>query len=263
MIFNLVAGAATSAKGFPEFTYSGQYSLIDDGKDGDTQNWRIKLLTSGVVNFKSLGTGAGGIEVFCVGGGGGGGTSGGGGGYTTTSDVIIAPNTDYPIVVGAGGAGVALNQASISGGQSSAFGITADGGQGGGIATNGGSGGAGGSGGGGYRGGTDKTGNGGTNGGDGEAGNVAAGGKGQGSSTYEFGASSGTLYSGGGGAAYKSGGGYGGSGGGGRGANTENYNAEAGTSGTVNTGGGGGGYAWTTLISGAGGSGIVVIRNKR
>lgn len=241
----------TVASSIPQFSYSGQYSLIDDGD----YNWRLKLLSSGTISFTNLGTGNGVIDVFCVGGGGGGGANGGGGGgggYTTTSTgKSISANTDYLIVVGAGG-----GNWSGAGGESSAFGVVAAGGNGSGPYA----GGAGGSGGGGAGWETaDSNGNnpnkapgvGGSDGSNGGAGNYGAG-TGQGATTREFGENGSTLYAGGGGGGptYGTYGEYaaGGDGGGGAG---------NGTSGTANTGGGGGGRG------GSGGSGIVIIRNHR
>ena len=83
---------ASDGNSLPEFTYTGTYQLIDDGY-GD---WRIKFLTSGVLTFAELGSGAKGIDVFLVGGGGGCGNANGvsdylgagGGGYTKTTRQI-------------------------------------------------------------------------------------------------------------------------------------------------------------------------------
>lgn len=58
-------GGEVTSDGFPEFTYTGNYSFIDDGE----KNWRIKFLTSGVLTFTKLGNAKNGIDVFCVGGG--------------------------------------------------------------------------------------------------------------------------------------------------------------------------------------------------
>lgn len=227
----------------PVYTYTGSHQLIDDGN----YHWRIKCTSSGTLRFTSLGN-ASGIDVFCVGGGGGGGKDGsgsnglgsGGGGYTKTAKGIsVSTGTSYAITVGSGGA---MNS-SGGGGTTSAFGVSAAGGQTG-TALAGGNGG---SGGGGFAEGT-----GGSNGGNGAAGTEStgisgrAGGQGQGSTTREFGESSGTLYAGGGGGMY---GGAGGAGGG-RGA----YSAES--TRVANSGGGGGGQCPGT-------EGIVVIRNHR
>ena len=95
-------GGGRLGNGLPEFAYTGQYDLVDDGvaADGKTQNWRIKFLTSGKLTFSKLGSGRNGVDVFCVGGGGPGGYTketsgdwghdgGGGGGYTTTSKKML------------------------------------------------------------------------------------------------------------------------------------------------------------------------------
>lgn len=248
MIFN-VGGGANTANQMPAFTYTGSYDLIDDGKDGSVQNWRIMLKTSGVLTFQRIGTL---IDVFCVGGGGGGGKGdstlgrgcGGGGGYTKTNKgVSVQEDVVYTIEIGGGGA------ANSDGGSTSAFNIVAEGGKCGVI----GRGGAGGSGGGGCGG------AGGSDGSDGFIGTYHSpepGGSGQGTTTREFGESNGTLYAGGGG-----GNAWGGSstnfGKGGEGGGGDGRGSSAAEPGTTNTGGGGG------ATNGAGGSGIVVIRNHR
>lgn len=249
------------ANNIPAFTYTGSYKITDDGGSeisGSSGNWKIKFLTSGTLKFTSLYGAENGIDVFCVGGGGGGGynatsdsekNSGGGagGGYTKTSKGIsVTTDTSYPITIGAGGSGTSSKFTKpTAGGVTSAFGVSASGGDAGGSA----GGGSGGSGGGAQRC------NGGSNGGSGGtySGTNNAGGSGQGTTTREFGESSGTLYAGGGGGAdyYGTSGMKGGSGGGG------NAHGNGGT----NTGGGGGGGV--NSKSGDGGSGIVVIRNKR
>lgn len=232
----------------PDFTYTGDYSIVNDADEEITEtqgDWKIRFLTSGTLTFTTLNSAKSGIDVFCVGGGGGGGNGGGGGGYTNTARNIALTETTYEITVGAGGSG--------TGGASSAFGLVAAGG----YPKNGdnnGCGGNGGSGGGSWNdGGAGK--NGGSDGGNGSGStSYYTGGKGQKSvagpngetgTTREFGESSATLYSGGGAGNGASGLGTGGSGGGG------------GKSGAAkaNTGGGGAG--------GKGGSGIVIIRNKR
>ena len=112
--------------------------------------------------------------------------------------------------------------------------------------------------------------NGGSNGGNGDPQNAAnigidhwgSPGKGQGTTTREFGESTGTLYAGGGGAGGNgSAQAKGGSGGGGNGAYS-GTNAQP-TSGEANTGGGGGGMYYGLTNVGKGGSGIAVIRNHR
>lgn len=240
------------------YSYTGTAEKIDDGNG----NWRIKLKTSGVFKFTSLGKWNGLIDVFCVGGGCAGGSGywdagngygkAGSGGYTTTQkSVQSAANVSYNIVIGAGGQG-----AFASGGNTSAFGVTA----GGGTKLHGGSGG------GAY--GNTEVNNGGSNGGNGDpqdAANIGidhwgSPGRGQGRTTREFGEPTGTLYAGGGGAGGNgSAQAHGGAGGGGNGA----WNGHPQTSGEENTGGGGGGMYYGLTVLGKGGSGIVVIRNHR
>lgn len=244
-------GNSSGTTGFPEFTYTGQCTtLLNDGiaSDGKTQNWRIKFLTSGDLKFTKLGSGSNGMDVFLVGGGGGSSYRGaGGGGYTKTETVQLSADTLYTIVIGAGGSG------NTNGGETSAFGITAAGGEGtaGSTGAKGGSGG-GGTGWGSYSG---TGGNGGSDGNDGGKGagdqTSAAGGTGQGTTTREFGETNGDLYAGGGGARGRATNGTGGSGGGG----------DATKNGEINTGGGGGGVSGEAATSG--GSGIIVIRNAR
>ena len=251
----------------PEFTYTGDYEIV---QDDDTPiedfaswkgNWKIRFLTSDDFAFTKMHEFSGKIDVFLVGGGGGGGNGnnsaggGGGGGYTKTQkNVTTVVNTNYSIVIGGGGS--AGNNGN-SGGATSAFSITAPGGKGGeGIgyseSTYNLNGGDGGSGGAGYT-----AGHGGTNGSNGAsrpgvtdnfAGN---GGKGQGTTTREFGEDTGKLYSGGG-----SGGGV-----------TTTADETAGAPSVTppdNRGGGGGGSSHggkNNATNGA--SGIVIIRNAR
>lgn len=246
-----------SVSGLPSFTYTGTYTLLDDGNG----NRRIKFLTSGTLTFSSDVM----IDLFLVGGGAAGGTSGssawggvggGGSGYTLTVNSIVAQkDVGYAIIVAASSTG--------NGNTSSAFNYSVLGGK---MPTTspttayiykGGDGGSGG-GAGGDTGGT--AGAGGSNGGNGlnsQSGNT--GGVGQVNTTREFGEASGDQYGGGG-----SGGGStviaGGTGGGGAGGNATTLAAN----GIANTGGGGGGtFSSKSLTSGAGASGIVVIRNHR
>lgn len=262
----------TIANWKPTYSYTGTSTFIDDG----SYNWRIKFLTSGTLTFTSLGN-ATTLDIFCVGGGGGGcggnassyaGGGGGGGGYTKTSTGLsVALNTAYPVVIGAGGTfGYSTNVAG-DGGNSSIFGVSAAGGKRGVTVPYGGSsGGAGGSGGGGggkwYD--NHDGGAGGSNGSDGKASSAGTGGagKGQGSTTREFGESSGTLYAGGGGGAGATVCAAGGAGGGGNGAKEQTGHVNS-TNGTTNLGGGGGGNFASDTGTGYGGSGIVVIRNHR
>ena len=242
----------------PEFTYTGNYEILNDDNIGITHsngNWKIRFLTSGTLNFTSLNGATNGIDVFLVGGGGGGNIrGGGGGGYTTTSkNLKIATNVNYSIVIGSGG------NVRSTGGNSSIFDKSAAGGKSGNNPA-----GAGGSGGGGR---SDNGGNGGDGGSDGSNGkdSYGKGGTGQGITTREFGESTGRLYAGGGGggASGSGNGGAGGEGGGGHGGGEDPYENTSvettSTSGKPNTGGGGG----AGLTERAGGSGIVVIRNAR
>lgn len=241
---------------YPKFTYTGNYQFIDDGSG----NWRIKFLSSGTLTFQSLGNARKGIDVFLVGGGGSGASysatsswlmkAGGGSGYTkTVSAISVVKGTGYSITIGAGGsAGSATGE---SGGNTTAFNQTAYGGNRSSSGATGGSykarcgwhtepgypagnyawayGGYGGSGG--------SIANDSslpaqaTNGANGNNRYVGHGevGHGQGSTTREFGESSGTLYANGGGVG----------------------------SGVIPNTGNGGNY------SSAGSSGIVVIRNHR
>lgn len=228
------------------FTYTGAYAV-----EGDLGgNFVIRFKTSGTLTITDAGNAAS-LDVFLVGGGGGGmvGTNsnkigtgiafgaGGGGGYTAThSSIMITTDTAYTIAVGAGGAGGTSSTDATAGGQTTAFEKTANGGGSGFKYTDptnkvykypyGGNGGSGG----GYGSKNPHTigGDGGTDGGDGTG---AYPGKGQGTTTKEFGV--GKLYSSGGDGA--------------------RLDVSLGTTAADNTGNGGG----------AGGSGIVCIRNHR
>lgn len=238
----------------PVFTYSTLtgnkgYEIVNDDDvaiDTTTGNWKIRFLESGILTFSKLSSAINGIDVFCCGGGGGGTAfrhtdadgggepgRGGGGGYTTTErGISISANIDYPITVGAGGIGnVYLYSSAVQAGSSEAFGVIAKGGYSGNMG-NGGDGGSGG-------GACDRLG--GEDGKDGQNWNDGyKGGKGQGTTTREFGEPTGNLYSTGG---------HGGA-----------------TWGSPNWGlaGNGGCGAWSNQAKGSnGGSGIVIIRNKR
>lgn len=271
----------------PEFTYktssgaNAKYEIYNASGVNITNNpetqgdWKIKFLESGILTLNRLNGAADGIDVFCVGGGGNGANynanlavpgGGGGGGYTTTKKGVSVQTGKYTMSVGgSGGTTYAFKGTAIE--------VSAKNGSNGymykGASTTDGNGGNGGSGGGGI------FASGGSDGYDGSKGggqsSYAYGGKGQrslnqGTTTKEFGESTGTLYAGGGGGGGSGAGGYpagsggagGGGKGGGRGAAAEN--------GTPNTGGGGGGGGWAWGAGdapGKGGSGIVIIRNKR
>ena len=192
-------------------------------------------------------------ELLDLGGGGG------GGGYTLTEHAAyVLAGRGYAVTIGSGGAanaGSADPSKSVAGdGGYSRFADLAKASGGKGASKNGGDGGSGG-GGAAYTT-TEQSprvgrgGNGGTNGGNGNAGadGVSNGtaGNGQGTTTREFGETTGTLYSGGG------------AGGGGNGGDVSGNSS----AGEANTGGGGGGGIWNNYGS-SGGSGVVVIRNTR
>lgn len=238
----------------PEFTYTGDYEVVDDSDNAISDfanwksNWKIRFLTSGTFTVTKLNGAEGGIDVFLVGGGAGGnynyrGGAGGGSGYTsTTQAVTVQVGVEYDIVIGAGGVG-AKTSGGRAGGVTSAFGSTANGGAA--LSDNGSHGGDGGSGGGSGTldrekdGAYSKAGVGGTDGANGQGTNP---GTGQGTTTREFGESGGTLYATGGvGCASKS--------------TTPNPVSQ-------NTGDGGNG-AGGGIESTSGGSGIVIIRNTR
>ena len=303
-----------------DFTYTGNCQVIEDSVANGQTNWRIKFLTSGVLTFASGVI----IDAFYVGGGGGGvnarrvGTpsaprqgSGGGGGYTkTVSDIEIIKNTSYQITIGSGGLSHSSNStARVYGGSSSGFGNSISGGSSGvpHVTDTSEAGGNGGSGGG-----TSidtsisqqpTQGTGGADGAKGSGGYGIVGssslyavpGKGQGTTTREFGEVGATVYSGGGGCGgiyyytgysgsetfkYRSYPGSGGSGGGGTGGASYKPSSYTnailpsyidGKNGTANTGGGGGGAGIVQTTNGndglgsggSGGSGIVIIRNHR
>lgn len=256
---------AISFNTIPEFTYTGDYEIVNDSDEPITVsqgNWKIRFLTSGTLTFTNLNGAEGGIDVFLVGGGAsGGGRGGGGGGYTKTQkSVSVKVGIEYPIIVGAGGlAPTTSNKVPPNaGGATSAFGLTANGGD---TSTNGDYPSSGGSGGG-----SGKVGGAGYSGGsDGSSGGGDDGGSGQGTTTREFGESTGKLYAGGGGGGAvttnetSSGGAGGGGDGGGVGADPRPKNGDA------NTGGGGGGLGnlYSSATYASGGSGIVIIRNAR
>lgn len=263
--------------GFPKFTYTGEYNIIDEGD----KNWRIDFLTSGTFTPSTAMT----IDSFLVGGGGGGlgawsycyGSGGGGGYVKTVKAMVLEAKKAYEIVIGAGGVakngyGEGSNVTAGRGGTTSAFGNSAEGGYG--ANYNGshhGTGGKGGSGGGAGQGG----GNGGSNGSDGVAKSGGAmgqtAGKGSGSTTRPFGEDTYEPLAGGGASGNGSGDwvnyGQGGEVGGGDGGRSSSTSLYHGSAGTPNTGGGGGGAVGNQSGShgngGDGGSGIVMIRNAR
>lgn len=243
---------AISFNTIPDFTYTGDFEIVNDTDEPITvsqDNWKIRFLTSGTLQFITLNGADEGIDVFVVGGGGGGrswdetytGPAGGGGYTTTQKGVSVEVGTPYEIIIGAGGSGntsTGINYGATSGGTTSAFGCEAEGGEGvaggqnaGYTGADGGSGGA------------SLSNNlplyGGTDGADGENNDSFGAGKGQGTTTREFAEETGRLYAAGGNCLLHT-----------NGANGEDNTGNGGD-------GGGSGYG------GKGGSGIVVIRNKR
>lgn len=244
----------------PAFTYTGQYKIVDDSGNEitstTTNNWNIRLLTSGTLTFTDL-RGTSTIDLFLVGGGGGSpskttptdyGTvhsGGAGGGYTKTQkSVSVSANSAIDVSIGAGGG------AGSSGGTTTVkvngTAHSASGGNAGGAPYwNGsntvcGAGGSGGSGGGSASSGGFAGGSGGINGGNGSSGKsnvfpVSSAGSGQGTTTRAFGESSGELFS------------YGGSGGGGTPPVVGTLAANTGHGGQ---GSGGSGYSGIAIIRG-------------
>ena len=113
----------------PEFTYSGTYEVVEDDDTIISDianykgNWKIRFLTSGTLSFSNLYEAVNGIDVFLVGGGAGS-SEKTAGGYTLTSTINdLSTGTDYTITIGAGTTG------NTDGGNSSAFGETANGGK--------------------------------------------------------------------------------------------------------------------------------------
>ena len=254
------------------FTYTGEYVIVPEGDSGD---WKVKFLTSGTFTA----TDALLIDVFAVGGGSGGGTGssssatstsngggGGGGGYTITQkSVYLEKDKSYSIVIGDGGTYATNgNVKAGNGGDTSGFNVTASGGKGA-IYPQGGSGG---SGGGGANAPTSMGSDGAVGGSDGSNGSGDSfAGSGQGTTTREFGESTGDLYSGGGGGGASNwryfSGAPGGEGGGANGSAITKGQQTAGEDALANTGGGGGGGGYYQCNGGNGGSGILIIRNHR
>jgi hypothetical protein len=219
------------------------------------------------------------------GGGGGGGDNGGGGGAGGVltnmggSKLTINGGQSYPVTVGAGGSGGAVNIKGTNGGNSSVFGYTAIGGGGGGGGNSGQGPGVGGSGGGGdgesptngasgnlgqgYNGGSG-VGNDQAGGGGGGAGSAGTNGQGAdggdgGNGVLNTISGSANYYAGGGGAGPANSSNLTSSGGSGVGGNG---GPGSGSAGSANTGSGGGGAGWngTSANGGSGGSGVVIIR---
>ena len=231
---------------YPQYTYTGQQTLVKD----ELEHWRVKFLSSGVLEW--LGENQD-IDLFIVGGGGAGGrNAGGGGGYTkTVKKITVTKGQRIQIVIGAGGASYLGN-----GGSSSFDSYSASGGEAGGMnkSSKGGDGGSG------YDGGT------------------FYGGSGQKKTTREFEDAGADLYAGGGGGmnmvpdrnGYMPSGGVGGSGSPTL-AKAGNYDYPSGSRLAVGRAGGGygggGGAGWaassSVLNGGAGAQGIIIIRDAR
>nr|DAW55245.1 MAG TPA: hypothetical protein [Caudoviricetes sp.] len=244
----------------PAFTYTGEYKIVNDSgteiSETTTNNWNIRLLTSGTLTFTNL-RGTSNIDVFLVGGGGGSNSKttstdygivhsgGGGGGYTKTQkSVSVSANSAISVSIGAGGgAGSSGGTTTVTVNGST---YSASGGAAGGAPWfNGnntvcGSGGSGGSGGGSASSGGFAGGSGGSDGGNGSSGKsnvfpTGSVGSGQGTTTRAFGESSGELYS------------YGGSGGGG---SVPVVGTLAANTGHGGQGSGGSGYSGIAIIRG-------------
>ena len=265
---------------YPKYSYTGNHTLVKD----ENNHWRIKFLSSGVLEWLSEDAQ---IDVFLVGGGGAGGIGGknmcggGGGGYTkTVKKIVVSKDQRSQVSIGAGGSqgdgGTTYfnDNISVAGGKAGSMGRGGDGGCGGGagaqaIVSN-------------------QTGcRGGQGGSDGKNGTSATifndddtsettgrGGNGQVTSTREFGDSGAELYSGGGGGGcYANGKGktaQGGKGGSGspiiakKGGSYLGVHADAdGGSPGGGYGGGGGGTATKESPIATGAQGIVIIRDAR
>lgn len=231
----------------PAFTYTGDYEIVDDEDNPITVssgNWKIRFLTSGTLTFSDLNGADGGIDVFLVGGGESGGVGGsiyGGGGGSgrtkTLRGLSIVRGQIYDVTVGAGGI-PGSNSTGNPGGTTSFDSHSVQGGGSRGSANSGGPGGSGGRGGGGTS--IPASNTRAQDGADGINGSGYTGGKGQGTTTREFGEPDGKLYA------------YGG-------ILTNNP-----VDGEANTGNGGDGtYKNQTSLTSSGGSGIVIIRNAR
>lgn len=104
---NLFAGG--SRQGFPAFSFSGRYELLNEGKDSSgKQLWTLVLQSTGKLIFNRLSEA---IDVCLYGGGGGGGNgtaslsgSGGGGGRTATQrNLSVAVGEEINLTMGSGG----------------------------------------------------------------------------------------------------------------------------------------------------------------
>ena len=256
---------------WPKYEYTGNAELIKDSQE----DWRLKFTSSGKLKWLSKSME---VDVFAVGGGGGGGGrefvtpslgGGGGGGYTQTQKKFtLSYNQEVDIVIGAGGTPGTKGGTTVF-----ASTVTANGGNPGGEGENspssGGDGGSGGSGG------WQTNFNPGNPGSDGSSATdgtttdgkgTARGGRGQGTTTREFGEEDGPLHAGGGQGCYTKTGPFPnnppeGSGPAGQTGGTNSLTVSVGGKGGGGYGGGGGGGGGKT--GGSGSSGVVIIRNSR
>lgn len=135
----------------PEFTYTGDYEVVDDDNRpiedfvGWKNNWKIRFLTSGTLTITNMyGWKNNVVDMFIVGPGGGGkwgvnyvesgqksGGEGGAGGFSkTVKNITLSLNTPYEIVIGSPGKGSSLNNNPTSGGTTTAFNNDVQGGSG-------------------------------------------------------------------------------------------------------------------------------------
>lgn len=121
---------------YPKYSYTGNHTIVKD----ENNHWRIKFLSSGVLEWMSEDAQ---IDVFLVGGGGAGGTGAenmcGGGGYTkTVKGTVISKGQRSQVSIGAGGSqgdgGTTYfnDNVSAAGGKAGSKGRGGDGGYGGG-----------------------------------------------------------------------------------------------------------------------------------
>lgn len=184
---------------YPKYSYTGDHQLIKDEND----HWRTLFTSSGVL--ENLGEDLV-IDLFLVGGGGGGNVGGGGSGYTKTFKQVTLRHGDrITVEIGAGGTGVAHPVSHAGAGGTTKFSTYE---AAGGLGADGYEGGDGGSGGGaGVNTNTSGVVSGsagcdGSNGGNTSFSSTYPGGKGQGTTTREFGELGNPLHAGGGVGAY-------------------------------------------------------------
>ena len=114
---------------FPEFTYTGDYHIVNEG----TPDWKIYFTSSGT--FTPVSNIA--VQAQLIGGGSGGNSGnsiisprkGGGGGNAVINEFILEAGKNYQLIIGSGGKGAnAGGPSGSAGGNTSGFGITANGG---------------------------------------------------------------------------------------------------------------------------------------